>query len=108
MLSIVAATRCRLTRCTSALSSAGCSREQFVPSIRLDLLTRPAQLASQQLAAFATAKLVSMLGKAVGGKGTPDLAQPDPIQAGQAGAAYALPITGASVALGVAGRRDVR
>lgn len=68
-----------------------------------DMARSLAQLASQQLAAFATAKLMSIVGKFAGGGKTPDIAQPDPVQAAAAGAAYATPITGASVALGVAG-----
>lgn len=68
-----------------------------------DLARSLAQLASQQLAALATGKLMSAVGRLAGGGKNPDLAQPDPGQAAAAGAAYATPITGASVALGAAG-----
>jgi tape measure domain-containing protein len=76
---------------------------QALTGLVQDMARSLAQLASQQLAAFATAKLMSVVGKFAGGGKTPDLAQPDPVQAAAAGAAYATPITGASVALGVAG-----
>ncbi|UJB19290.1 MULTISPECIES: tape measure protein [Lysobacter] len=93
-----------LSNALEGLATGTLTLRQALTGLVQDMTRSMAQLASQQLAAFATAKLVSMLGKAAGGKGTPDLAQPDPVQAGQAGAAYALPITGASVALGVAGK----
>ncbi|WP_223618890.1 tape measure protein [Lysobacter sp. ESA13C] len=93
-----------LSNALEGLATGTLTLRQALTGLVQDMARSMAQLASQQLAAFATAKLVSMLGKAAGGKGTPDLAQPDPVQAGQAGAAYALPITGASVALGVAGK----
>lgn len=93
-----------LSNALEGLATGTLTLRQALTGLVQDMARSMAQLASQQLAAFATAKLVSMLGKAAGDKGTPDLAQPDPVQAGQAGAAYALPITGASVALGVAGK----
>ncbi|QQQ00968.1 tape measure protein [Lysobacter enzymogenes] len=76
---------------------------QALTGLVQDMARSLAQLASQQLAALATAKLMSVVGKIAGGGKTPDIAQPDPVQAAAAGAAYATPITGASVALGVAG-----
>jgi len=76
---------------------------QALTGLVQDMARSLAQLASQQLAALATAKLMSVVGRIVGGGKTPDIAQPDPVQAAAAGAAYATPITGASVALGVAG-----
>ena len=76
---------------------------QALTGLVQDMARSLAQLASQQLAAFATAKLMSLVGRIAGGDKTPDIAQPDPVQAAAAGAAYATPITGASVALGVAG-----
>ncbi|WP_363798378.1 tape measure protein [Lysobacter firmicutimachus] len=76
---------------------------QALTGLVQDMARSLAQLASQQLAALATAKLMSVIGKIAGGGKSPDIAQPDPVQAASAGAAYATPITGASLALGVAG-----
>ncbi|WP_363800795.1 tape measure protein [Lysobacter firmicutimachus] len=76
---------------------------QALTGLVQDMAQSLAQLASRQLAAMATAKLMSVVGKLAGGGKTPDIAQPDPVQAAAAGAAYATPISGASLALGVAG-----
>lgn len=61
-----------------------------------DVMSSLAQVASQQLAAVATSKIMGLFG---GGK-TPDLQSPDPAQAASAGAAYAAPIGAAALALG--------
>lgn len=61
-----------------------------------DLAGAFADLAAQQLAAWATYQLMS----AIRGGDGPDVAQPDPTQAAAAGTAYATPIAGAAFALG--------
>lgn len=73
-------------------------REALVGLVQ-DITRALAQMVAQQMAAAATAKLISTFG----GKNTPNLAQPDPAQAAAAGMAYATPISGAAVALGTAG-----
>jgi tape measure domain-containing protein len=93
-----------LSNALEGLATGALTLRQALTGMVQDMATSLAQLASQQLAAMATAKLMAVLGKAAGGKGTPDLAQPDPVQAAAAGAAYAVPITGASIALGAAGK----
>ena len=93
-----------LSNALEGLATGTLTLRQALTGLVQDMATSLAQLAAQQLAAMATAKLMSVIGKAAGGKGTPDLAQPDPVQAAMAGAAYAVPITGASVALGAAGK----
>ncbi|MGO1003296.1 tape measure protein [Lysobacter sp. CA196] len=92
-----------LSNALEGLATGTLTLRQALTGLVQDMAQSLAQLASQQLAAIATAKLMSLVGKLAGGKGTPDLAQPDPVQAAAAGAAYAVPITGASVALGAAG-----
>ncbi|HJS09493.1 MAG TPA: tape measure protein, partial [Pirellulales bacterium] len=92
-----------LSNALEGLATGTLTLRQALTGLVQDMARSLAQLASQQLAALATAKLMSVIGKIVGGGKTPDLAQPDPAQAAAAGVAYATPITGASVALGVAG-----
>ncbi|MGO1069643.1 tape measure protein [Lysobacter sp. CA199] len=93
-----------LSTALEGLATGTLTLRQALTGLVQDMAASLAQLAAQQLAAMATAKLMSVIGKVAGGKGTPDLAQPDPVQAAAAGAAYAVPITGASVALGAAGK----
>jgi len=92
-----------LSNALEGLATGTLTLRQALTSLVQDMGRSLAQLASQQLAALATAKLMSVVGKIAGGGKTPDVAQPDPVQAAAAGVAYATPITGASVALGVAG-----
>ncbi|WP_031372199.1 tape measure protein [Lysobacter antibioticus] len=92
-----------LSTALEGLATGAITLRQALTGLVQDMARSLAQLAAQQLAAFATAKLMSVVGKLAGGKGAPDLVQPDPVQAAAAGAAYAVPITGASVALGAAG-----
>ncbi|WP_408951497.1 tape measure protein [Lysobacter sp. Hz 25] len=92
-----------LSNALEGLATGTLTLRQALSGLVQDMTRSLAQLASQQLAALATAKLMSVVGKIVGGGKTPDVAQPDPVQAAAAGVAYATPITGASVALGVAG-----
>ncbi|MGO1073357.1 tape measure protein [Lysobacter sp. CA199] len=92
-----------LSNALEGLATGTLTLRQALTGLVQDMARSLAQLAAQQLAAMATAKLMSVVGKLAGGKGAPDLAQPDPVQAAAAGAAYAVPITGASVALGAAG-----
>lgn len=70
-------------------------RDAFTGLIR-DIARGMAQVASQQLAALATAKLMSVFGK---GGNTPDLQAPDPAEAAAAGTAYAAPIGAAGALL---------
>ena len=92
-----------LSNALEGLATGTLTLRQALTGLVQDMARSMAQLASQQLAALATAKLMSLVGKIAGGGKTPDVAQPDPVQAAAAGVAYATPITGASVALGVAG-----
>ncbi|ALN93802.1 tape measure protein [Lysobacter gummosus] len=92
-----------LSNALEGLATGTLTLRQALTGLVQDMARSLAQLASQQLAALATAKLMSLVSKIVGGGRTPDVAQPDPVQAAAAGVAYATPITGASVALGVAG-----
>ncbi|WP_064746404.1 tape measure protein [Lysobacter antibioticus] len=92
-----------LSTALEGLATGTLTLRQALTGLVQDMARSLAQLASQQLAALATAKLMSVVGKLVGGGKAPDVAQPDPVQAAAAGAAYATPITGASLALGVAG-----
>jgi tape measure domain-containing protein len=92
-----------LSNALEGLATGTLTLRQALTGLVQDMARSLAQLASQQLAALATAKLMSFVGKIAGGGKTPDVAQPDPVQAAAAGVAYATPITGASVALGVAG-----
>ncbi|WP_408951552.1 tape measure protein [Lysobacter sp. Hz 25] len=92
-----------LSNALEGLATGALTLRQALTGLVQDMARSLAQLASQQLAALATAKLMSVVGKIAGGGKTPDVAQPDPVQAAAAGVAYATPITGASVALGVAG-----
>ncbi|MBT2750013.1 MULTISPECIES: tape measure protein [unclassified Lysobacter] len=91
-----------LSNALEGLATGTLTLRQALTGLVQDMARSMAQLAAQQLAAMATAKLMSVIGK-IGGAKTPDLAQPDPVQAATAGAAYALPIAGASAALGAAG-----
>ncbi|WP_408952093.1 tape measure protein [Lysobacter sp. Hz 25] len=92
-----------LSNALEGLATGTLTLRQALTGLVQDMARSLAQLVSQQLAALATAKLMSVVGKIAGGGKTPDVAQPDPVQAAAAGVAYATPITGASVALGVAG-----
>ena len=92
-----------LTNALEGLAAGTLTLRQALTGLVQDMARSMAQLAAQQLAAMATAKLMSVIGRIAGGGKTPDIAQPDPVQAAAAGAAYATPITGASLALGVAG-----
>ncbi|KRB08025.1 tape measure protein [Lysobacter sp. Root690] len=92
-----------LSNALEGLATGTLTLRQALTGLVQDMARSLAQLASRQLAALATAKLMSVVGKIAGGGKTPDVAQPDPVQAAAAGVAYATPITGASVALGVAG-----
>ncbi|ALN88549.1 tape measure domain protein [Lysobacter capsici] len=92
-----------LSNALEGLATGTLTLRQALTGLVQDMAQSLAQLASQQLAALATAKLMSLVGKVAGGGKSPDVAQPDPVQAAAAGVAYATPITGASVALGVAG-----
>lgn len=68
-----------------------------------DIAQGMANVVSQQLSSIATAKLMqAVLGGTEGGT-APNLQSPDPAQAAQAGAAYALPIVGAATQLTVSG-----
>ena len=91
-----------LSNALEGLATGTLTLRQALTGLVQDMARAMAQLATQQLAAIATAKLMVVIGKIGGGK-APDLAQPDPGQAAAAGAAYALPIAGASAALGTAG-----
>ncbi|MGH8081816.1 MAG: tape measure protein, partial [Lysobacter sp.] len=91
-----------MSNALEGLATGTLTLRQALTGLVQDMARSMAQLAAQQLAAMATAKLMSVIGKIGGGK-TPDLAQPDPVQAAAAGTAYALPIAGASAALGAAG-----
>ncbi|MEH6413888.1 tape measure protein [Pseudomonas sp. CGJS7] len=92
-----------LSNALEGLATGTLTLRQALTGLVQDIARSMAQLAAQQLAAMATAKLTSVIGRIAGGGKEPDITQPDPVQAAQAGVAYATPITGASVALGVAG-----
>nr|WP_251044431.1 MULTISPECIES: tape measure protein [unclassified Lysobacter] len=92
-----------LSNALEGLATGTLTLRQALTGLVQDMARAMAQLAAQQLAAMATAKLMSLVGKLAGGGKTPDLAQPDPVEAAKAGVAYATPIAAASGALGLAG-----
>lgn len=84
-----------LTRALNGLAEGTMNLRQATTALLMDVAKAMANLAAQQLASYATTKLMAGLT----GKKAPSLSAPDPAQAAAAGAAYATPIAGAAGAL---------